>query len=195
MEANCVVIQRVSVFSFKNISDKLSNLTFGLADGENLVIEGRNALGKSNILNAIFWCLTGYDLNGCSDNEQFVPHGHESDGIVDVEVVTNVGKFQRFTRRDVKGVLSSSLVIDGLPVASLRDGEIEIDKRFGILPFTFSNLVNKDFNLRRFLLNPTYHFGLAPKTIRDVLAKQVSRHIKAELPFNQLFLELMKKKT
>ena len=188
MDVSTVIIKRVVIYSFKNIH----NLAFDLHDGENLVIEGRNGLGKSNILNSIYWCLTGYDLSGCSDNEAFVTYGHEEEGIVDVEVTTNVGKFERICKRDAKGTLTSSLVIDGVPADTLKDGEIEIDKRLGILPFTFSNFINKDFNLRSFLLNPSYHFGLTPKTIRDVLAKQVSQTLTKEVAFNQLFLDLMK---
>ena len=187
MNTSVIIFKRVTISSFKNIK----NLTFDLHDGENLVIEGWNGLGKSNILNAIYWCLTGYDLNGCSDNELFVPYYNE-EAKVDVEVTTNVGKFQRVAVRE-KGTLSTILSIDGVPYA-LKDGEIEIDKRLGILPFTFSNTINKDFNLRRFLMNPTYHFGLAPKTIRDIFAKQMSKELIKKgvvINFNPLFLNLI----
>ena len=187
MNTSTVIIKRVTISSFKNIK----NLTFDLVDGENLVIEGRNGLGKSNILNAIYWCLTGYDLNGCPDNELFVPY-YDRESKVDVEVTTNVGKIQRTAARE-KGTLSTLLFIDNVPFA-LKDGEIEIDKRLGILPFTFSNTINKDFNLRRFLMNPTYHFGLVPKTIRDIFAKQISKELikkDVKIDFNPLFLKLI----
>lgn len=188
MNANVVVIKRVNIFSFKNIK----NLVFDLGDGENLVIEGKNGLGKSNILNAIYWCLTGYDLSGCSDNEEFVPY-HKEDEVVDVEVTTNVGKFERTAKR-IKGSLTQEIIIDGLPQNSLKEAEIEIDKRLGILPYTLSTYSNKDFDLRRFLLNPSYHFGLAPKTIRDILAKSLSLELAKSnvvVNFNPLFIKLL----
>lgn len=191
METIKVRIQRVTIHSFKNIK----NLSINLFDGDNLTIEGKNGLGKSNILNAIYWCLNGADTNGCVDNAQFVPF-RNSEFKVDVEVQTNVGKFERIAETDAKGTTLQTVKIDDL-VYTLKDFDIELDKRFGILGFTLNSFSNKDFKLREFLMNPTYHSRLAPKTIRDILAKRYSYEFANSKDykypqFTLLFLDVLK---
>lgn len=191
METTKIIIQRVTIYSFKNIS----NLVITLEDGENLKIEGENGLGKSNILNAIYWCFNGKDLSGCSDQSQFIPN-HDKDKKVDVEVITNIGKIERIIETDAKGTVNQTVMIDDT-VYTLKDYDIEIDKRFGLLPFTLNNLSNKDFNLREFLMNPTYMHRLTPKALRDVFAKAYSLSLSGnenyDTPvFNPLFINLLK---
>lgn len=181
---NEILIQRVNILSFKNMTDLQFNV-----QGD-LLIEGHNGLGKSNILNAIYWCLTGRDLNGESDNKKFI-NKKSTDDLVDVEVTMNVGK----VRRTVKNS-SESIYINDIPAPSLKDGEIEIDRILGILAFTLSTFSNKDFRLREFLMNPNYHLTLAPKTMRDIVLKRLcfeGTYQGFVVNKNPLFDELLKK--
>ena len=192
METTTIRINRVTIHSFKNIR----GLSFALFGGENLVVEGKNGLGKSNILNAIYWCINGKDLNGCSDNSNFIPFKNK-ELKVDVEVYTSVGKIERTVEVDDKGSLSQTVKLDDR-VYTLIDFDIELDRRMGLLPFTLNSFGNKDFRLREFLMNPTYHLRLTPKAIRDVLAKRYSHEMVYregfEIPsFNPLFIDMLKR--
>lgn len=182
-----VFIKSFEVRSFKNLKDVRFD-----TNGKSVGITGENGIGKSNLLNAIYWCLTGADLEGSVDNSNFVPF-HDKQQSVDVAVELNVATIRRRASYDVKGTLSQMLTIDGVDAPTLKDGEIEIDKRLGILEYTLESFSNKDFNLRQFLMNPNYYLTLSPKTIRDAVCRRLSKAYKGEIKFNPLFLSLVDK--
>ena len=164
-------IEKVKIGSFKNIK----NTEFDVSP-LGVIFKGKNGIGKSNTLNAIYWCLTGVDLANNSDNSSFVPKSlRNSDGlVVDVEVKLNVGKIRR-TLTYTKRTLSEDIYINDLKTESSKVGEAEIDKMLGLLEYTFLEYTNKDFVMRRFALNPQYIFTLTPKAIRDVVIKRYSK--------------------
>ena len=129
-----IIIERVAIHSFKNIQ----NLSFSLNKGEDFTVTGKNGLGKSNILNAIYWCIMGTDLNGCTEQTQFLPY-RNTESKVDVEVQLNIGKIKRVVEVDAKGTASQTVLLDDT-IYTLKDYDIELDKRLGLLPFTFNNL-------------------------------------------------------
>ena len=61
-------IVSVEINNFRN----LSNVKFDMTQ-KNTSFVGNNRLGKTNILNAILWCLTGYDVVGNSKDLLNVP--------------------------------------------------------------------------------------------------------------------------
>ena len=166
-----VKILKVNIGAFKNLICK--EFTFD-NDTQMVVISGRNGLGKSNVLNAIYWCLTGVDLDNSSDTESFIPKAMRTNKglVVGVKITTNVGIFERIIERTPKG-LTETLFIDGIQSETLKQGEIEIDNKLGLLPFTLKNYSNKDFSMRRFALNPYYIYDLAPSTLRDIIVKML----------------------
>ncbi len=166
-----IKILKVNVGAFKNLINK--QFTFD-KNTQMVVISGRNGLGKSNVLNAIYWCLTGVDLDNSSDTESFIPKTMRSNKglVVGVEITTNIGIFERTIERTPKGLVES-IYIDGVQTETLKQGEIEIDNKLGLLPFTLKNYSNKDFSMRRFALNPYYIYDLAPSTLRDVVVKML----------------------
>lgn len=173
-----VKIQNIKISKFKNLIDKEMEID---PNAKVVLFKGRNGIGKSNILNAIYWCLTGVDLNNSSDTESFIPKTlRNADGVVvDVEVTFNVFTLRRTITRTPKGN-SESIYINNILLDSLKAGEIEIDGKLGLLPYTLSSFTNKDFSMRRFAMNPNYIYGLAPKTIRDVLVKKYNKQITDE---------------
>lgn len=166
-----VKILKVKIGAFKNIINKEINIR---ENTQMVVIYGRNGLGKSNVLNAIYWCLTGVDLENSSDTDSFIPKTMRNNKglVVGVEVSLNVGIIERTIERTPKG-LTETIYINGVSAGTLKDGENEIDNLLGLLPFTLKRFSNKDFSVRRFALNPCYIYDLTPSVIRDVLTKKI----------------------
>lgn len=65
-------IQKIVLHNFKNYEDGELN-----TGGFNLIITQNNGTGKTNLLNAIHWCLTGYLLDGSKDNYNAVKYGKD----------------------------------------------------------------------------------------------------------------------
>ena len=187
-----VLIQSVKISSFKN----LTNREFTFEKGKVVLLEGKNGIGKSNCINAIYWCLTGVDLNNSIQDADFIPKSlRDKFGIViDVEVTLNVMKVRRVTERTSKG-LSQSLFINDIKCESLKRGEMDIDCKLGLLPYTLSNYTNKNFDMRRFALNPCYIYSLAPKDIRDVIVKKLVKETDTANLDKELLKETLIKET
>ena len=167
-----VIIEQVKISKFKNLIDVQYQFD---PKSKVIIFKGRNGIGKSNMLNSMYWCLTGVDLNNSSQTEDFIPKKlrEEYGTVVDVEVKLNVLKIRRKIERTTKG-LSESLILNDIPTETLKAGEIEIDSKLGLLPYTLSSFSNKDFSMRRFVLNPNYIYSLSPKAMRDVVVKRYS---------------------
>lgn len=161
-------IVSVEINNFRN----LSNVKFDMTQ-KNTSFVGNNRLGKTNILNAILWCLTGYDVVGNSKDLLNVPYNmtyEEGDTLVDVTVHLTVGSINR---RCVlkKGSYSQAIAINGLDADTLKAGEAKIDELLGISSFVSKG--SKDFNVRRFLLNPLYFAQCKESAFRDFIIKQL----------------------
>lgn len=146
------MIKRIEIKSFRNIKNKVY-----ACDKKVITINGNNRVGKTNTLNAIYWCLTGCDLNGSVDNALNIPYGEEQ---ASVKLVLDNGTIERtVTNKDYKTVVK----INDKEFGS-RTVENEIDNLLGI-----SELAKKDttkFKARRFLLNPSYYQSITPGEFR-----------------------------
>jgi len=162
-------IEKVEIRKFRN----LKNCGFDL--NGNTAFVGNNRLGKTNYLNAISWCLTGYDLFGNCKDLLNVPYEDlesltDGDVCVDVLVKLESGSINRSVVY-LKNSYSQKLAINGLDCKTLKEGEQQIDQLLGI-----SNLVlsgNKDFNVRRFLINPLYFTQCKESAFREFIIKQL----------------------
>lgn len=162
-----VEIKSVQINNFRN----LSNVEYKMLGST--VFLGNNRLGKTNVLNAIMWCLTGYDVFGNCKDLLNVPNSmkvEDGDTVVDVTVNLSTGSI---TRRCTlkKGSYSQSIAINGLDADTLKAGETQIDMVLGISGLVTTG--SKDFNVRRFLLNPLYFTQCKESAFRDFIIKQL----------------------
>lgn len=162
-----ITIKKVVIKSFRNIKDLSFDCTL------NTVIYGNNMVGKTNTLNAIMWCLCGVDLNNASDDIKNVPFGiTESPNAIDVTVELNTGTIQRIA--DLKNNrVSQRIIIDGNEVNGVKNGEIAIDSKLGLLELTLKD--TKKFRIRRFLLNPNYYLSIEQKDLREYFVNTFSK--------------------
>lgn len=176
-------ITKIKINSFRNLSD----VEFDVSG--NTTFSGQNHLGKTNILNACYWCLTGTDLDNCSSNSLNVPNELKNAEIeqgkllVDVELTTDVGSIRRTINYN-KGTLQETIYIDGYPATTLKDGEIAIDKKLGILALTVINFGK--FELRRFLLNPLYALQVSESELRQFYIGQFDNESSRSVAFDSL---------
>jgi len=145
-------IKKVEIKKFRNLADISFDVNGSVA------FSGNNRIGKTNTLNAIMWCLTGYDVNNSADQLSFVPYDlRESSVVGDVLIdVTITFDSWKINRQVVKGKKNAETIIsiDDIPVATMKEADVLIDEKLGILSLSFRQ--SKDFNVRRFLLNPLY---------------------------------------
>lgn len=160
-------IKQVLINKFRNIQNK----EFVLNGNTSFV--GNNRLGKTNVLNAISWCLTGYDLNGKSSNIDNVPFDisyDNGDVVIDVSVNLDGTIINRLAVYCDKK-FTTKLLFDGVETKTLKEGEAKIDELLGIIQLTTLN--SKDFNVRRFLLNPLYLQQCKESAFREFIIKQL----------------------
>lgn len=69
MEINNIKLQALEISNFRNIE----HLKISFESGRS-AIYGKNAIGKTNVLEAISWLLTGKSLSGSSDEQANKPH-------------------------------------------------------------------------------------------------------------------------
>lgn len=183
-----ITIDAVSIKSFRN----LVGVEFDL-QGNSVAFSGINALGKTNVLNAIMWCLTGYDIENKSSDIDNVPDvikrmEMDDPNACDVTVVLNVGTIRRVMKY-IGGVCKKTLFINDIEAQTLKDGEIQIDQMLGILELTIG--CDKDFNVRRFLLNPMYTTFCKESAFRSFVTSHIkidTEHIYNLLPSNYRIL-------
>lgn len=158
-----MTIKRIEIGKFRN----LQNVSFDL--NGSYAFCGNNRIGKTNTLNAIMWCLTGYDLTNSAELNSFIPFDErenslEGNTLIDVKVV-----FDSFDVRKqvIKGTKApeTKIYIDGVICETIKSADIRVDTLLGILPLTI--YAPKGFNVRRFVFDPLYINYVAPKSIRE----------------------------
>ncbi len=88
-------ILKIHIGNFRNIT----NAEFDFSEGKRIGIAGQNRIGKSNIIEAIHWLLTDYQLSGSSDIASFKRIGAEREA-VEVWVDINIdGEIHRIEKR------------------------------------------------------------------------------------------------
>lgn len=157
-------IKEISIYDFRNLHNAVyypQELSFA--------VKGNNGIGKTNFLNAVYWCLTGTSLDGSSDNAANVPYQYKSvdNGtvVVNVELKLNEGIVRRtLTYKD--GSLEQTIYINGI-VKQKKQAEVEIDKMLGLLSLTFYD--TKKVSIRKLALNPMLFYTIAATDLREWL--------------------------
>ena len=178
-----IKIEKVIIGAFRNLTNK----TFELDSNSCLTTFcGNNHIGKTNVLNAIMWCLTGMDLEDTKDIRQNIPNGTQITDdvpVVDVKVQLTTGSVRRTVVPSGKAMVTSVYIND--TVVATKAAEAQIDKMLGILELAIAHNTSK-FNVRRFLLNPLYIEKLTPTDFRQF----VMSFIKDKVSYNDHFKKL-----
>ncbi len=76
-------IKKISINNFRNIESKEYIL-----NGDNILLQGENGIGKTNVLEAVYWALTGYIFNGDAkaDSQGLKPNGSPKDVVTSVKI-------------------------------------------------------------------------------------------------------------
>lgn len=179
-----ISVEKVIIGKFRNLKDKSYSM-----DSNNIMVKicGNNHIGKTNVINAIMWCLTGVDMQDTSSARNNIPFNDNMENgsiVVDVEVQLSNNHTIRRTITVHGNAISTDIYVDGI-VRSVKEGESLIDKVLGLLELSIKYNTSK-FNIRRFMLNPLYVCGKAPKEFRQFIVQFVESKVSKESAFNQL---------
>ena len=91
---NSIKLKKVTLQNYRNVAYKEY-----VIDGNSVLLEGINGLGKTNVLEGIFWALSGNLFNGTAktESQEVVPYNAEKDieTSVKLEFVNNLFVFER----------------------------------------------------------------------------------------------------
>lgn len=156
-------IERVIIKNFRNLDNFDSMLP------DETVVCGLNHIGKTNVLQAIYWCLTDKLLDGSSDIPSIIPH-KDRRALVDVTLVLDSGHEIRKTYCEHWGTTRGSDVeqLTGHDTAYYYD-RTRITQKYKIQEIlneiirsplgdkTISNLkIDPKLDINQALLNPMY---------------------------------------
>ena len=89
-----IKLKKVTLQNYRNVEYKEYVL-----DGNSVLLEGINGLGKTNVLEGIFWALSGNLFNGTAktESQEIIPFGAEKDAetSVKLEFTNNLFVFER----------------------------------------------------------------------------------------------------
>ena len=93
-EDTTIRLKKVTLQNYRNVEYKEYVL-----DGNSVLLEGINGLGKTNVLEGIFWALSGNLFNGTAktESQEIIPYGAEKDAetSVKLEFTNNLFVFER----------------------------------------------------------------------------------------------------
>jgi hypothetical protein len=143
--------RKISLRGFKNHVDTSVELS-----NEKTILSGQNGQGKTSIIEAFIWALTGKDFMGAGDPKSYINHGSD--------------------RADVMLEHDNFTVIRGISRKSSQT--IKFKKKSDKEPVTISqtdleNLLHINFDILSSVSNVGYFMTLDPKDRRDLLRKIV----------------------
>lgn len=118
-----VYIKKLDITNFRNIV----KASYEFDENKN-AISGKNAIGKSNVLEAIHWLLVGKSLNGSSDDTANKPHDDLAKVVEVSATIVNGDVENQITKRYIPSVAdgkivahSTELTINDIKFATLKD--------------------------------------------------------------------------
>ena len=168
-------IKSLTLSNFRNISSGVYSLF------DRSALEGRNHIGKTNVIEAIYWLLTGTLINGSSDVASIKPN-NDKKATVSAEIVFENGwKFRKDyyenwvkTRGNDEVSLkghSTDFYINGIKMASEREATKQLYDELGLGDV---NLKTSKVDLIKLLINPLYApEQLEWKTLRSLIIELV----------------------
>lgn len=159
------MLKTVTIQNFKSLVNKTL-----VCDKNKTIIEGANMTGKTTVLDAIYWAVTGHTLDESANNNALIPLGSK-------EITTRVSlEFDNFTLvrglyRD-KASISTFVEIDGEIIPTLKKADAIINAKLGL---TDASIISpKGFDIKAFLMNPLYFESVAPGTMRKFYYKMAN---------------------
>ena len=168
-------IKSLTVSNFRNISSGVYNLF------DRSAFEGRNHIGKTNLIEAIYWLLTGTLINGSSDVASIKPTSDKK-AIVSAEIVFDNGwKFRKDyyenwvkTRGSDEVTLkghSTDFYINGIKMASEREATKQLYEELGLGEI---NIKTSKVDPIKLFINPLYApEQLEWKTLRGLIIELI----------------------
>jgi DNA repair exonuclease SbcCD ATPase subunit len=135
-EQETLGIKKVTFQNYKNIKSK----TYVL-NGDSLLLEGRNGLGKTNVLEGIFWAISGNLFDGTSkgDKQEVKPIGSDKDVEVSVKIefMRNGFTFERrvkekYSKQDEYKGNETTLLVNGAVEKNLSTAITSLQRYLGI---------------------------------------------------------------
>lgn len=82
-ESKNITLTKVTLQNYRNVEYKEYNL-----NGDSVLLEGLNGLGKTNVLEAIFWALSGnlFDGTAKTESQEVIPYNAEKDATTSVKL-------------------------------------------------------------------------------------------------------------
>ena len=145
---NTRTLKKVTIQNYRNIEYK----EFAL-NGKSLLLKGKNGLGKTNVLEAIFWALSGVLFNGVSltDKQEIKPINSENDAITSVKLEYQYNSFT-FERRVEQKWSKDGLTYKGTETTLLVNGAASKDQDSAIN--TLLNFLGMETIQNRFSKTP-----------------------------------------
>lgn len=188
-------IKSITLQNFKGCNDSTYDF-----NGNNATVSGKNASGKSTILDAFWWCLFNKDSLG---NEKFAIRPLDTDGkqIDNIEIKVSVvmdfdGRETEFTKTQkqkwVKKRGTDATELQGNENLYEIDGYPKTEKDYKL---AIADIVSED--VFKMITNPAYFPSLKWKEQRDILMRFVSEISDYDLAsgnsqFSELLDELQK---
>lgn len=169
-------ITQIEINNFRNITHSILNF-------ENVnIIEGKNHIGKTNILLAIYWLLSGKLLDGSSDDISLKQIGNTNEKVsVEIKLLTDDGKTHSIkktycekwtaTRGSEEMTLTgheTKIYIDEIEQSKLVEAKKEIDSLLKINNFNLKPI--KELDWYQLLMNPLYAGEILDwKSLRELI--------------------------
>ena len=169
-------IKQVLIQNYKSIPYKEYML-----DGKSLFLKGKNGLGKTNVLEAIYWALSGVLFDGTAKSErmEIKPKDSTPETETSVKIVFTGGndfvlEKKLVEKYDSKGNFKgneTSLIINGSPMG-IRDGQERLLELLGLE--NLQRAFKKDPNLNAIdimalVYNPLYVTSMDYKQLRALI--------------------------
>ena len=151
-------LKEVLIHNFRNVES--SHLVF---NGNNIIVAGKNMIGKTNTLNAIHWAFTGVTMDGSADNRvNFRESENKTAEEFSVTLTFDTFDFTRVCKME-DGKPTVTIYIGTEKAASIKKGEATIHYNLGL---TDMILKEGKIDIVRFLLNPLYFDTVPAKDLR-----------------------------
>lgn len=132
-----LTLKNVVISNFKNIAYK----EYDLSGGRNLLLEGKNGLGKTNVLEAIYWTLSGVLFDGTAkgDRQELKPKDSDNDVVVSVKLEFEHNGFtferkmrEKYTRDGDFNGNETTLLVNGGVEKNLKNATVALYDYLGI---------------------------------------------------------------
>lgn len=187
MEINNIKLQTLEISNFRNIE----HLKISFESGRS-AIYGKNAIGKTNVLEAISWLMTGKSLSGSSDEQANKPH-NKPNACVSVKAYFTRGdrggliyekqysEIWEVARGNVEALTlkghTTKYFINYVEIPLKKDAEILLNEYFGY---------NGDYAM---LINPLWTEINDYKVVREIIIKLAGDIDNLELLANEPTLQ------